>query len=123
MKKTNLRHGVAFAFASLTLFGGSQLAHAGFSLDGGYNYAVLFEGAGNNHFIVNNSANIPDEIVGNVGIGNLNSGTPQVQLNNNVTIQGNLDFGGPINMQNSGNWQVTGSTTAGVSAVNSALLN
>ncbi len=123
MKGTNLRRRIAIALALSGFVGGSPLAHAGFSLDGGLNYAVLFEGAGNTHFIVNNSANIPNEIVGNVGIGNLNSGTPQVQLNNQVTIQGNLDFAGPINMQNSGTWAVTGSTTANVGGVNSALIN
>jgi len=123
MKKSGQRRYQALAIALLFLLGCGQFAHAGFSLDGGANYAVLFEGAGNNHFIVNNSANIPNEVVGNVGIGNLNSGTPQVQLNNQVTIQGNLDFAGPINMQNSGTWAVTGSTTASVGGVNSALIN
>src|SRR5258706_14634456 len=121
MKGTNLRRRIAIALALSGFVGGSPLAHAGFSLDGGLNYAVLFEGAGNTHFIVNNSANIPNEIVGNVGIGNLNSGTPQVQLNNQVTIQGNLDFAGPINTQNSGSGGVTGSTSANVAAVNSTL--
>ncbi len=65
-------------------------AHAAFSLGGGYNYAVLFEGGGGNDLQFNNGT-----ISGNIGIG----GTGSLQLSGgaaNTIIDGNVLFAGPV---------------------------
>jgi len=71
-------------------------ANAGFNLGGGYNYAVLFEGGGNNHLSFNNGT-----ISGNIGLGSPPVGTPQFALSGgaaNTTIDGNVLFAGPVNV-------------------------
>ena len=98
-------------------------ANAGFSLGDAANYAVLYEGAGNNNFTVNSSANLDPVIQGNVGIGSLSNGTPTVHLNNAVTVAGNLNFAGAISLANSGTGHNTGATNANVSQVNTDLIN
>jgi hypothetical protein len=67
------------------------ISQAAFSLDGGANFAVLFEGAGGNALQFNNGT-----ISGDIGI----AGTGQLQLSGgaaNTIIDGNARFAGPVN--------------------------
>jgi hypothetical protein len=72
-------------------------AQAGIVLGGAANYAVLYEGNGNNHLNFNNGT-----ISGDIGIGNLPPGpnTPQMQISGgaaNTIIDGNVKFAGTAN--------------------------
>jgi choice-of-anchor A domain-containing protein len=92
-------------------------AHAGFSLDGGSSFAVLYEGNGGKQLQYTNS-----NVTGNIGIG----GTGQAQLNGAGTITGSVDFsaaktaGAGAQFSNSG-ITVSGAVNYAVSAVGSAL--
>jgi PEP-CTERM motif len=82
--------GVAGVCAAI-LLGCCSTAHAGFSLDGGANFAVLFEGGGGNALQFNNGT-----ISGDVGI----AGAGTLQLSGgaaNTILDGNVRFNGAVN--------------------------
>src|SRR5579862_3631913 len=109
---------VAVAFLiSISMLVPAQV-NAGFSLGDAANYAVLFEGAGNNHLSINNGT-----IVGNVGLGDPPGGTPQAQLNSPLTINGNIQFAGSVNTSIGNGVVVTGSITASNANVQTDLNN
>jgi choice-of-anchor A domain-containing protein len=94
-------------------------ADAGFSLDGGSSFAVLYEGNGGKQLQYNNS-----NVTGNVGIG----GTGQAQLNGPGAITGKLDFSGTGNVATCsspcgvvGGVTITAVMTSNMSAISSAL--
>jgi choice-of-anchor A domain-containing protein len=96
MKNTNRLLG-SVGIVALVLALGSHTARAGFSLGDAGNFAVLFEGAGNNHLSFNNGT-----ISGNIGIGDPSGATTaQLQLSGgaaNTIIDGNVLFGGATNV-------------------------
>jgi hypothetical protein len=85
--------GCAFVLLALA----APRAHAGFLLGDAANYAVLFEGAGNNHLAFNNGT-----ISGNVGIGAPSGATTsQFQFSGgaaNTILDGNGNFAGAVNV-------------------------
>jgi choice-of-anchor A domain-containing protein len=94
-------------------------AHAGFSLDGGSSFAVLYEGHGGNALNYNNS-----NVTGNIGIGN----TGTIALSGPRTITGNVDFSGTSNVATCSSpcgvvdgVTITGAISSNVSAVTTAL--
>jgi len=95
-------------------------AHAGFSLDGGTSFAVLYEGNGGQTLSINTGAGPSNEAVsGNVGVGN----TGAVQLSN-VAIDGNIELAAPLGTQCSCSGSgitVNGTITGGNTAVGTAL--
>jgi hypothetical protein len=99
------------------------VAHAGFSLDGGTSFAILFEGNGGNTLQINNGPSPTNEAAnGNIGVG-LTGG---VQLSGPLTINGNIEFAAPLTTQcsmctTSGNITVNGTVTGNNPAVASAL--
>jgi hypothetical protein len=99
------------AAASIAL--STPQAYAGFSLDGGTSYAILYEGNGGKQLQYNNA-----NVIGNIGIG----ATGQAQLNGPGTITGNVDFSAAKTGQFSDSGvTVTGTVNYSVSAVSSAL--
>jgi hypothetical protein len=108
--------------AALVLLGGSQFAHAGFSLGDAANYAVLYEGAGSHNLQINSAPVNGSTIFGNIGLGNELGGAPQAQLNNPAVINGNINFAGTVNVNNSGA-VVNGSINGGVTQVETDLNN
>jgi len=76
--------------------GGSEFAHS-FDLGDAANFAVLFEGGGNNHLSFNNGT-----ITGDLGIGDPSgSTTAQLQLSGgaaNTILNVNVLFGGAVNV-------------------------
>jgi PEP-CTERM motif-containing protein len=106
--------------AFILLLGAGQLAYAGFSLGDAVNYAVLYEGAGAHNLQINSGPVNGSTILGNIGLGNENGGTPQAQLNNPAVINGNINFAGSVNVNNSGA-VVNGSTTGGMTSVENDL--
>jgi hypothetical protein len=86
--------------AVLAFFGCVQHLHAGFSLDGANNYAVLYEGNGGNTLSFNNST-----LTGNIGIG----ATGKAQLNGPGTITGTFSF----SAANTGQFSDSGVTITG----------
>jgi hypothetical protein len=108
--------------AAILLLGATPFAHAGFSLGDAANYAVLYEGAGAHNLQINSGPVNGSTILGNVGLGNENGGTPQAQLNNPAVINGNINFAGAVNVNNSGAI-VNGSTNGNVASVETDLDN
>jgi hypothetical protein len=108
--------------ATLLLLGGSQFAHAGFSLGDAANYAVLYEGAGSHNLQINSAPRNGSTILGNIGLGDELGGAPQAQLNNPAVINGNINFAGTVNVNNSGAI-VNGSINGGVTQVETDLNN
>ena len=106
--------------AAFILLSAGQLAYAGFSLGDAANYAVLYEGAGAHNLQINSGPVNGSTILGNIGLGNENGGTPQAQLNNPAVINGNINFAGSVNVNNSGA-VVNGSTNGGVTTVENDL--
>jgi hypothetical protein len=98
------------------LLGGSQFA-AGFSINGGSDYALLFEGGGGNTLQITNVT-----VNGNIGVGN----TGIVHDSGPSTINGRLDFSaantGQFTSSNGGNVGPT-SVNYNVAAVTTALNN
>ena len=98
---------------------------SGFSLGAAANYAILFEGGGNNTLQVTNvTTNVTGSGpgqgggIGNVGVG----GTGKVKLNGPGTFNGNLDISAANTGQVTGNGiTITGTTSFSVSAVTDAL--
>ena len=98
---------------------------SGFSLGAAANYAILFEGSGNNTLQVTNvTTNVTGSGpgqgggIGNVGVG----GTGTVMLNGPGSFNGNLDVSAANTGQVTGNGvAITGSTSFNVSAVTDAL--
>jgi hypothetical protein len=111
-----------FLAVSLLLLGTGQLAHAGFSLGDAANYAVLYEGSGSHNLQINSSPVNGSTILGNIGLGIENGGAPQAQLNNPAVINGNINFAGAVNVNNSGA-VVNGSINGGVGSVETDLNN
>ena len=109
-------------FAALFLFGSSQFARAGFSLGDAANYAVLYEGAGSHTLQINSGPRNGSTILGNIGLGDESGGAPQAQLSNPAVINGNINFAGTANVQNSGA-TVNGSINGDISGVENDLNN
>lgn len=117
-----------FALKAATLVPAALLfcaagARAQFSLGDAADYAVLFEGDGNNSLQINSTPVGGSTISGNIGLGDENGGTPQLDLNNPAVINGNVNFAGTANVQNSSATLngLVGSDTAGVSSSVSAV--
>jgi hypothetical protein len=96
----------------------NSTARAAFDIGSAANFAVLFEGAGNNHLSINNGT-----ITGNIGIGDPSGvTTAQAQLNSPLTINGNILFGGAVNEMVGSDVVVNGTTTGNNANVQSDLL-
>ncbi len=110
---------LAMAFATAGTLFTCQSIHAAIFTGDLANYAVLFEGGGNNHLNINNGT-----INGNVGVGAPSgSTTAQSQLNNPLTINGNLNFAGAVNNAQGSGVVINGTVNANVSAVQTDLNN
>ena len=114
----NFRARARFMFSTVFLLvslGLTGLVQAGFTLGGGENYALLFEGAGNNTLQVTNVS-----ITGNVGVGNSGKMTDSGPS----TINGRIDFSaantGQFQNNNGGNI-ITGGVFYNVAGVTTAL--
>jgi hypothetical protein len=112
----------AFLAALVLLLGTGQFSYAGFSLGDAANYAVLYEGSGSHNLQINSSPVNGSTILGNIGLGIENGGAPQAQLNNPAVINGNINFAGAVNVNNSGA-VVNGSINGGVGSVETDLNN
>ena len=96
-----------------------------YNLGDGTDFAVLFEGAGNNHLAFNNGT-----ISGNIGMGGPSgSTTAQLQLSGgaaNTIIDGNVLFGGAVNVAGTAgvDYSITaGHTISGNNAIVQPALN
>jgi hypothetical protein len=93
--------------AALTFAMGGSTVYAGFDLGDAANYAVLYEGNGNNTLSINTGP-----INGNIGIGDPSGATTaNLAFNNPGVINGNVVFAGAVNVsQNNGilNGSITG---------------
>lgn len=115
------RRGWAVGLAIISVVGGdSQLAQAGFDLGDAANYAVLYEGAGSHNLQINSSPVNGSTISGNIGLGDELGGMPQFQPSNPAVINGNINFAGAVNVNNSGA-VINGSINGGVNMVESDL--
>ncbi len=112
----------ALLLAAVILLAGGPFARAGFNLGDAANYAVLYEGAGSHNLQINSGPVNGSTILGNIGLGAENGGAPQAQLNNPAVIDGNINFAGTVNVQNSGA-VVNGSINGGVTQVETDLNN
>jgi hypothetical protein len=108
--------------AALVLLGGSQFAQAGFSLGDAANYAVLYEGAGSHNLQINSAPVNGSTVSGNIGLGDELGGAPTLMVNNPAVINGNINFAGTVNVNNSGAI-VNGSINGGVTQVETDLNN
>jgi hypothetical protein len=91
-------------------------------------YAILYEGSGNNHNLSVNSSPITDQygtytVNGNIGLGNLNSGTPNFAYGNGIVVNGAVNFAGAIQNGGAGGTPtITGGQHANVAQVDTDLL-
>ena len=109
---------------------GAPRANAQWSLpDDTASYAILYEGSGANHNLTVNTPPVSNQygtytVNGNIGLGNLNSGTPNFAYGNGILVNGAVNFAGAIlNGGAGGTPTITGGQHANVAQVDTDLLD
>jgi hypothetical protein len=101
----------------------------GFALGDSANYAVIFQGGGNNQLNINNGPGLNGLAVnGNIGIDNTSPNNGKLQLSGPLLLNSNVDFAGAYtqgtqdNGPYSGNIQVNGTISGGHANVHTDML-
>ncbi len=109
----------------------ASAVHAnGFTLEDAANYAVLFQGGGNNQLGINNGAGLDGlaAVNGNIGIDNTSPNNGKLQLSGPLVLDGNVNFAGSFvqgtndNGPYSGNITVNGVISGNHSSVHADML-